>query len=89
MRVADGRFLVQLCEPTPDQRAQRLVVERCVAQEIRCAHRSFQLRDRLEKFRLTRGAFSQFFNFLIVDLARRPHEQLFLPSYFRASNDLR
>jgi hypothetical protein len=44
------------------QRAQRLVIERGLPQELRRAYRLFQLRNRLQKFGLPRRASSQFFD---------------------------
>ena len=52
-------------------------------------HRRFQSRDRLQKLRLARRAFPQFFDFFVVDLAPGLDEQLLFPSDFRAPDHLR
>ena len=88
MRIANNGFFAQLRKATLNERAKRLVVESCLAQKICRAHRRFQSRDHFQKFRLTRSAPPQFFDFIIVDLARGSHEQLLLPPDFRAPNHL-
>src|SRR5206468_11170333 len=47
VRVAHHCLLAQLREAAFDQRAQCLVIEGCLAQEVRRTYWSFQLRDRV------------------------------------------
>src|SRR4029077_12743632 len=89
VRVADNCFFAQLRQTAFDQRAQRLVIERCLAQKAGCEYRCFQSRDRLQKFRLARSASPQLFDFLIVNLAHWADEQLLFPPDFGAPNYLR
>ncbi len=74
MRIANHSFLTQLGEAAFDQRAQRLVVERCSPQKLCRAYRCVQPRDRFQKFRLARGTLSQFLEFIVVDLVPGLHE---------------
>src|SRR5260370_38745545 len=48
MRIADNCFFRQLRQTAFAQRGTRLLVERCLAQKVGCAHRRFQSRDRLQ-----------------------------------------
>ena len=89
MRIAHDSFFAQFGETALYQRAQRLVIKRGLPQELRRAYRFFQLRNRLQQFRLPRCASSQFFDFALVDVAPRLHEQLFFPADFRAPDHLR
>src|SRR6266446_7047815 len=88
MWIADNCFFAQLRQTAFDERAQGLVVERCLAQKIGRADGRFQSRECLEKFRLPWRAPPKFFDFFNVDLTRRLHEQLFLPPDFGSSNHL-
>ena len=72
-----------------DQRAQSLVIQRCLAQELGRQHRLLQIRDRLEQLGLARRAPAQLFHLIAVDLARGLNEQLFLPADLGAPDDLR
>ena len=89
MRIAYDSFLAQFGETTLYERAQRLVIERGLPQELRRAYRFFQLRNRIQKFGLPRRASSQLFDFTRVDAARGLDEQLFFPADFRAPDHLR
>src|SRR5260370_405982 len=89
VRVAHNCFFVHIRQTAFDQRAQRLIIERCLAQKVGCAQRFFQSRDRLQKFRLARSASTQLFDFLIVNLAHGADEQLLFPPDFGAPDYLR
>src|SRR6266446_8472065 len=89
VRIAYHSLLAQLGEAAFYQPAQGLVIQRHLAQQLRGGNGRVEPADCLEQFRLTRSAPPELFVFLIVDLARGLHEQLFLPTDLRASNHLR
>ncbi len=82
-------FFAQLDESALLQRAERLIIERSLPQEIGGEDRRGQLADRLEEFGLARGAFAEFFDFLRGGRSRGADKKLFLPADFRASDHLR
>src|SRR6266705_5745634 len=65
VRIALDRFFAQLDQAALGERAQRLVVERSFAQQLRSRHWLLQSDNGVEEFSLTRCALPQ-----IVDLIR-------------------
>ena len=87
--IARDRFLAQHDKPAFLQRAQRLVIERNLAQEVRGRDRLLQFRNGLEQFRLPRRAPAQSFDVVRVDCFRGTDKQLLLPTDFGPTNHLR
>src|SRR2546425_495122 len=76
MRIALACFFAQLNQAAFGKRAQRLVVERSLAQQLRGRHWLLQFRNRLEELGLTRRALPQIVDFIGVDLRQRLDEKL-------------
>ena len=70
MRIARDRFFAQFGQAAFYQRAQRLIIERRLPQQICRRHRRFQFQDRLQQFGLSRRALSQLFDFARSSILR-------------------
>ena len=88
MGIARHRLFAQDHEPAFLQSAQRLVIERRLAEKLGGRNRAGKMRNRLEQFRLTRSSPPQFLDISRGNLFRRGREQLLFPADLGATNHL-
>jgi hypothetical protein len=89
MRIARDGLLAQQNKASLLQRAERLVIERNLAQQVGRGNRLAQFRHRLQQRCLLRSTSPQFLNLLRQDLFRGADEQLFLPTDLSPADHLR